>query len=525
VTRRKTTLDLLKEQQQPHRLNGRAKKRPPQEPAAPEPWERIIPFGGGEAADPFPLDVLPAHLVDFADCVSACLSCPQDYVAVPMIALAGGAIGASRVLEVKPGWTERPAIYAAVIGRPGSAKSPALKVAAAPVYAEQNRLKTRWDEEMERYEQSLALYESAKRSKRRDDGEDDASDTPEKPKKPVLLRLYASDTTTEALAPVLLANPRGVVVIRDELMAWVAGMNAYRSGKGADRQFFLSGWAGEPLCIDRKQQNGAPLIVAHPFFCIVGGLPPDLVSQFRDERNLSDGFLDRLMFSYPDPGPAAGHNDYCIPEEAAAVWRNALTFLWRLNMEPSGDGGVRPRFVRLTQEAREVWKQFCDDHAAEMNAETFPEHLLGPWSKLRGYCARLALIVHFLRVATGEVLEEDVDDESARRAVKLIGYFKSHARKVYAVMDLDPKVAQAKKVLKWVVRERKNQFSKREAHNALSGTFKTVDELEAPLGLLLRHGYIRPVPSPDRPGPGRRPSPVYVVHPDVSSTESTQLTE
>jgi hypothetical protein len=489
-------------------------------PAAAEPWERIVPLNGTPAVKPFPLDALPLSLVGFVKCVAETLACPPDYAAVPMLALAGGAIGASRALTIKEGWSERAALYVAVVGRPGSAKSPAVKAAAGPVYAQQNRLKAEWDKAMEQYELEQAAHDAAKKARK-----DRTDDQPSKPRKPTLQRLYASDTTTEALAPVLLANPRGISIVRDELTAWVAGMNAYRAGKGADRQFFLSGWAGEPLCIDRKLQDGAPLIVPHPFFSIVGGLPPDCVGQFRGEQSLSDGFIDRLLFSFPDPGPAPGHNDATIPEAVVAAWRDALDYLWRLGMEKNDDGTSRPHFVRLTADAKLEWKAFLNPHAAEMNVESFPEHLTGPWSKLRGYGARLALIVHMLRLACNEAMSEDVDAESVGRAVGLIDYFKSHARKVYSVMDLDAKVAQARKVLKWVVREKKEQFSKRDAHNALMGSFKTVDELEAPLGLLVRHGYIRPQPQPEKKGPGRKPSPAYDVHPETCSTELTESTE
>ena len=267
----------------------------------------------------------------------------------------------------------------------GGAKSPALKAAAAPVYAEQNRLKGEWDQRMQEYEQEMARYEAEKKSHRGSDGEEGFE--AKKPGKPVLGRIYASDTTVEALAPVLLTNPRGVAIIRDELTAWVAAMNAYRAGKGADRQFYLAAWAGEPLCVDRKMQGGVPLIVPHPFLCVVGCLPPDLVGQFRDGHNLSDGFLDRILFSFPDPGPFAGHNDNCVIEASAAVWRNTLGYLWKLNMEKNDDGTFRPRRSRLTADGKEMWRAFCNDHAREMNGESFPEHLAGPWSKLRGYCA------------------------------------------------------------------------------------------------------------------------------------------
>ena len=40
---------------------------------------------------------------------------------------------------------------------------------------------------------------------------------------------------TEALAPILRDNPRGVPIIRDELTGWVRSMNSYKQ-HGADRE-------------------------------------------------------------------------------------------------------------------------------------------------------------------------------------------------------------------------------------------------------------------------------------------------
>ena|ERR1700677_4974495 len=91
-----------------------------------EPWEPPIPLVETPEAEPFPLDVLPQQLAHFSEAVSLAKHCPPDYVAVPLLTIAGAAIGASRVLEIKPGWRERPCLYAAVIGPPGSAKTPAL---------------------------------------------------------------------------------------------------------------------------------------------------------------------------------------------------------------------------------------------------------------------------------------------------------------------------------------------------------------------------------------------------------------
>jgi hypothetical protein len=84
-----------------------------------------------EAAAPFPVAVFPAPLRQFIHEVATTLPCPPDFVAVPMLALLGCAIGTSRLLRVKPGWLEGPRLYAAVVAETGTKKSPALCVSPA----------------------------------------------------------------------------------------------------------------------------------------------------------------------------------------------------------------------------------------------------------------------------------------------------------------------------------------------------------------------------------------------------------
>jgi hypothetical protein len=96
--------------------------------------ERQIP------ALPFPVEVLPQPLARLVREVAKALPCPPDFMAVPMLALLGCAIGTSRVLRVKPGWLEGARIFAAVVAEPGTKKSPALKLAAWPFYERQRTL-------------------------------------------------------------------------------------------------------------------------------------------------------------------------------------------------------------------------------------------------------------------------------------------------------------------------------------------------------------------------------------------------
>ncbi len=463
-----------------------------------EMWDDPLPLSAVPAPQAFPLKTLPDCVGHFVDAVAAALHCPADYVAIPVLTIAGASIGASRALEIKPGWTERPGIYAAIVAPPSSAKSPAIRAVAKPVYEAQAHLH-------EVYRRELKAHE---------DGADGAA----KPRERVLC---VSNCTTEKLADILRDTPRGVVMIRDELTAWVGGMNQYKAGgKGDDRQFYLSAWAGEPVIVHRKNQPSGSVFVPHPFVSVLGGLPPDLLGRMRGERDIADGFFDRILFAYPEPPRAVGEDWRCVEEECANQWSNVLASLRALEME-DGDSGKRPRFVRLTSCGRKAWERYTHRLANEMNADGFPDCLRGPWGKFRGYGARLALIVHCLRRAAGESIAEDVDGESVRQADLLVTYFQSHARKVYATIDADPKVADARRVLEWLSVNSVNSVngskgvSKRDIHAYVLGSRRTVEEAETVVSILLRHGFLRPVPPQQKDGPGRSPSPRYHVHPSV----------
>src|SRR5216683_4810656 len=91
-----------------------------------EPWEQPIPLAESGPIESWPNEVVPKPLADFVFNTAGAISCPHDYVGVPFLGLAGAAIGARR------GWRERPALYTAIVGPPGSAKTPALRTVGSP---------------------------------------------------------------------------------------------------------------------------------------------------------------------------------------------------------------------------------------------------------------------------------------------------------------------------------------------------------------------------------------------------------
>jgi hypothetical protein len=475
--------------------------------AAPAAWPDPIPLGEMPDVPAFPIEILPGQIAALVREIAWAKNCPPDFAGVIVLALAGGALANSRHLSVTRSHSQPPLLYAAIVAPPGAVKSPVLKALRRPFDRVQQRYLADWEAAMKTW-----------------------NDTEKKDRgpRPVLKRCVVSDVTTESLGIVLQENPRGVVMVRDELIGLVAGLNQYKAGKGHDRQVYLALWSGDTIIIDRKgdgARQGAPLYVADPFASIIGCLQPAVLDRLRGEsvRGLpppDDGFLDRYLLTYPADLPATGEQWREVSQQALDDWQQAIDKLLALPMVERPDDRPRPFFVHLTVCGREAWVRFTEAHAAEVNAPSFPTYLRGPWSKLRGYGARLALIVHFLRWAVGEAAGEDVDGESMDRAARLVAYFKAHARRAYSAMDADPKIAEGRKVYRWIAANRLKRFSKRDIYQALKGTFRTVVELEPVLALLERHALIRPEPTAEQTGRGRKASPFYEVHPKLSELDS-----
>jgi Protein of unknown function (DUF3987) len=470
------------------------------------PWGEVVPLGESPDVAPFPFELLPEALRPMVTDGARAYNCPPDYIGVPMLAVAGGAIGNSRHLAITKTHIQTACVFAGYVGRPGTTKTTPLRMVRRPLDAAQELFLADWRAKVEEWERQ---------------------DEETRGDRPSARRCIVSDTTTEALGVTLTENPRGVVMVRNELYGLVTGLNQYKNGKGHDRQVYLDLWDGNTLIIDRKAENksrgGAPLYVSDPFCAIVGTLQPDVLGRLRGEtiRGVpppDDGFIDRFLLAYPADVPAVGEDWTEVPEEATAAWAAAVENLLSLQMVADSERR-RPYFLRLKPDGRREWERFTNAHAAEINDESFPSHLRGPWAKLKGYCARLALVLQLLRRACGETRDDDVDGESLRRAVMLVDYFKAHARKVWSEMDVDPKLRVARKVVRWLRGSGLSRFTKRDAYQALKGTFKTVVDLEPVLGLVEKHSFIRAEPAVKQDKAGRPPSPGYQVHPSLRASK------
>jgi hypothetical protein len=232
---------------------------------------------------------------------------------------------------------------------------------------------------------------------------------------------------------VLAVNSNGIIFPADELSGWARSMGQYKGGRGDDRQHWLSIWSGQQIVSNRK--NADPLVINEPFVSVTGGIQPDALSDMIDDGR-EDGFAARFLFAYPDPIPNREWTDDVIGQ--SIEYQGICESLWM--MEPTNEP------LRLTPLAKNLWVTWVNKH----RRDTPPDNLRPTWSKAEGNCARLALVLCMTRRVCNTTSRDAIDHQSMSGAVKLIEYFKSHARRVYGRATDHKDKGRIGNALRWI---------------------------------------------------------------------------
>src|SRR5205814_1625830 len=106
------------------------------------------------------------------------------------------------------------------------------------------------------------------------------------------------DMTLAALADAMAANPRGVLVKKDELSNWFAAMDQFHDAKGADVSRWLSLHTGVWFGLDRKTDR-RHFRLWQPRVCITGGIQPAVLARVLTPDFFERGLPARFLFAAP----------------------------------------------------------------------------------------------------------------------------------------------------------------------------------------------------------------------------------
>lgn len=455
----------------------------------------------------FPVAALPAPWDAYVDALAVRLGVPADFVAGYTLAAASVAVGRSLTLAVTALRHEPVALWIAVVGRPGTGKTPAFQASLAPVVTQQQALDATYAADKATFGARVA-----------------AGDTTAE--RPMRQEVLLGDTTTEAAAMVLAANPRGVLLAVDELGTWFRGLNAYRNGFGADREFYASVWAGSPASVHRKQRDadgdGQVVRLWAPWLGVVGGVQPGVLADLLHAgqkrpgpQAADDGFLDRVLFVHPPetPGPVQA-DPTPLPLRLEDAMRARWAALWRLPT-PNPD----PRVIPWTADGRQAWAAAEAQLQATL-AEPLPDWERSVRIKLHTYHARLALLWAALRA--GDAGPDGVNAADVAGAGVVTEYFTQQALALWSGWHTDALTSQAAGLWHWLTTQSR-PVTLREICRAQPAGLRHRADAEARLTEFVTRGWGH---WEVRLNPGTRPSQVFIPHmepPDIPDSPAEPL--
>jgi hypothetical protein len=469
---------------------------------------------------PFPVKELPEPLRTFTSSAAKSLNCDTSYLALPLLVAAAAAIGYTRLLELKPGWLVPAILWGIIIGESGSGKTPALRQALKPMRKRQAKAFKKHKEAMEQHEAEMAVWKKDNQSWERGKGDGDVP--PEKPAEPVCERLIVSDTTVEALAPILATSPRGLLLGRDEVDAWFGSFDKYAGkGKGgSDAANWLSMHSGEEIIVDRKSGTPRTIHVPHAAVCVVGGIQPGVLRRTMGREHRESGLLARPLLTFPPRKAKRWIGAGISPTEEACL-QSLFDRLYSLQSAKDEEGQDRPEVLAMTPEAMNAYIAFCNAHG-QQQMDTSGD-LAAAWSKLEETPARLALVIHFIRWAAHDKTLASagiIDAMSMRVAIVLTEWFKNETRRIYAMLDEGDEGHDQRRLLEWL-QARGGEATAREVARGCSW-LKKAGQAEAALEELKAAGLgkweVR-----QHGGPGRQAT-VFVLASRLATSTTTDAT-
>jgi hypothetical protein len=178
-------------------------------------------------------------------------------------------------------------------------------------------------------------------------------------------------------------------MVHDELAGWIGSFERYGAGV-ASRGFFLQSWNGGEHLKDRvgkgKDDPDAEICVDNLALCILGGIQPDRLLEISKQGSLtSDGLLQRAL---PCLLQAAKRGDEYHPvAEAEAEYNKLIKSIY----------AAPPETYRFNQDALEVRDRVNDYLFKLAQVDGFSPALIGAIGKLRGYFARICLVLEVAR--------------------------------------------------------------------------------------------------------------------------------
>jgi len=509
-------------------------------PEEEEPWPEPVPVEV-KLPDVEPLDerMVPDSLRGWVVDTSRRMdNAPPDFAAAAAIVVAGALVG--RKIGIRPkrrdDWSVVPNVWGGLVGLPASMKTPTLNQILKPVQRLAAEAREEHEEALKKHDLDLLVAEArrkaakdnlqtvAKKVSKSEASEGDLEEARaelealEEPSPPAARRYTTNDTSVEKMAELLMTNPTGLLLYRDELTGWLKSLD--KAGHEAARAFYLEAWNGDGSHeVDRIGRGS--LFVPAVCVSVLGGIQPGPLGVYVegafDEAESADGLLQRLqVLVYPDRGDF-DPTDLAPDLDARSRAYDAFKGLAEIDVGKFV-GGVKDEeempCVHFDDDAQAIFDGWRDSFEREVISSGYPAALESHFMKYRSLFASLALIfeaVDFVDGVDGAGIT--IGKQNAMRAYVWLEYLKTHAIRIYSPM-LDTPARRAAALLEHIYKGDVADGDKtRDIWRRGWSRLASADDLADALDVLEELGWVRrEVVKPDG---GGRPSEVVRLHPEL----------
>ena len=348
-----------------------------------------------------------------------------EYTATIMLSAFATAIGNTYHVRIKGKWVTACFLYMILVGRPGLGKTPPLGFLYFPIRDYDKRLLEQARREYDAYAQQQAVKKE--------------SDVTEPMEKPHLVQTVISDFTQEAMLSVHYDNPRGIVLLVDEIVSLFNSVKRY-STKSNLIEDLLSAYSGQQLKAVRKSEV-FPICIPYPCINLIGGIQTNLLDEIFRKEYVANGLTDRFLFVFPKnkkiPKWQIGIEQEKRPD-TMGKWSYYINKVLNVACPISEDGvTAQPIVLDFSDEARIYFYNWNNSIIDEVNGVEDDNEVESRKVKLNGNAARLALILQVMRWAVGDSQMSCIDITSVKGAIQLIEYFEDSYNRVKALSGME----------------------------------------------------------------------------------------
>lgn len=369
----------------------------------------------------FPLGALPVPIREYAIAQSSLSGMDVGAYAFTSLMALIAQIDQRAKIQASDGWAAPPVVWVALVDASGGGKSPVMK-AGTRFLDEANQVL------IERSLSERRQWETIKGFAKIDK----TLHAPPTSRQPPWNQLTASDATVEGLTSLLEDNPRGLVLVVDELTELIGRMDAY-GGKGGDkdRGIYLTMYDGGSRTVNRA--GGSHKFIPNLSVSVITGVQPEKLAAMYSKSGGqgADGMYQRFLCYVMQPRAAMQLGGELNPQVLDDVRKLSLKIeQW------NADKVMVDQPCRLSTDAAALFQDFGNDFiviAKRTDSARFREHL----NKFPGFLLRLSFGLHVIECAMSGQWSKSVSQETMARARDILWALYHHSDAVYGVLDQD----------------------------------------------------------------------------------------